>query len=83
MPKNKETMHSRVPKGTSRSQLWMLNNHIKNSISYGTDNDINNLQLRLKSSLRTLRNTHQDQFEESLIEMEVVASKSPKIPAES
>ena len=72
-----------MPKDTSRSQLWMLNNHIKNSISYGTDNDINNLQLRLKSSLRTLRNTHQDQFEESLIEMEVVASKSPKIPAES
>ena len=72
---NKEIMHSRVPKGTSRSQLSMLNNRIKNSISYGTDIDVNNLQLRLKSSLRTLRNTYQDQFEDSLIEMRVVTSK--------
>ena len=61
---NKEIVCSRAPKGASRSQLWMLNNRIKDSIRHGTNNGINNLQLRLKSSLRNLRNTYQCQFED-------------------
>ena len=71
---DKEITYSRIPKGTSRKQLWLLNNNVKQTVSYGTETNNDNLQIRLNSSLSALKNTYEDQFEESLIEMGVVTS---------